>query len=109
MPWHAHETGPIDWWGTWYPYYPPEDPPPRLQELRFDQSESDRYLKALLYEMYLVAQREFLELGWEGDGLWHYAGIPGHTSGPEAILAVKQQNNGTVYVLSPQPLVWLDS
>lgn len=64
-------------------------------------------MQRLLFEMYSVAKDEFRQLGWEGDGAWHYAGIPGTTSGPEAVLAVKQQNNGSVFVLSPVPLDWL--
>jgi hypothetical protein len=66
--------------------------------------EHRRFLNSHLFEMYSVALEEFPKIGWEGDGMWYYAGSPGHTSGPEAILAVKQGNNGTVFVLSRLPL-----
>lgn len=111
MSWYAYSTGPIDWWEPWHYYEPPTTSPPTRQELRDTGLSEDggRFLNSLLFEMYSVALEEFPKIAWEGDGSWYYAGIPGHTSGPEAILAVKQENNGTVFVLSPVPLAWLDT
>ena len=109
MAWHAYVTSPIDWWEPWNEYDPPEAAPsqPGSQDL-FTDKHSEAYLQRHLFEMYSVAKGEFKRLGWEGDGNWYYAGIPAGTSGPDAILAVKQYNNGSVFVLSPVPLNWLE-
>jgi hypothetical protein len=114
MAWRSYARGPIDWWSGWQPYEPPaegSEPPPR-EELRasLDPSSGEEYERSLVFEMYQAARPLFEELGWEGDGEWHYAGIPGDgsTAGPDLVLAVKQQNNGTVFLLSPVPLTYLD-
>jgi hypothetical protein len=100
MAWFAYEMNPIDHWDGWESYVPPGAPPVSEERPPF---EDGQYLERYLAKMYQEALRQFPRLGWEGDGHWQYAGIPpaNGNPGPELILAVKQQNNGTVYVLSP--------
>jgi hypothetical protein len=102
--WFAQEFQPYDHWMGWTRYDP--DTPDRVTRTDGDSPGPDmRYLERTLEEMHDVAIVEFGKLGWEGDGEWHYTGfISGETPGPDFLLAVKQFNNGAVYVLSPVPL-----
>ena len=46
--------------------------------------------------------------GWEGDGTWRIAGLPPEdVAGPLYVLAVKQSNNGTTFIITPRELPWL--
>jgi hypothetical protein len=56
-----------------------------------------------------VAKKLARECGWEEDGEWRMAGLPhDDVAAPTSMLAVKQYNNGTTYVIiSSYELPWL--
>lgn len=86
---YVHKIAPIDFWEGW------QDP----RTLSFGDIK-ERVAQAL------EAARED---GWEGDGHPRFSMIPAGDGDPgcEVIVAVKQSNNGTTFVVAPMPLKWL--
>ncbi len=101
--WYAHELGIFDHWSGWTVYDPTRpDSVDRTSGEDSSIADDPGFLEDLLRQMHKEAVERFKGLGWEGDGRWYYSGfITGRTAGPELLLAVKQANNGTVYVLAP--------
>jgi hypothetical protein len=95
---------PIDWWDGWT----------LLEELvvptavdEFD----DGYTARLLLATALEAASLFVHVGWEGDGCWRAAPLPIFDDGCQThdfMIAVKQANNGTTFLSSPDRLPWLE-
>jgi hypothetical protein len=90
---------PVYWWDGWTPLTSavgiPEGP---LETSR------------LLVEMAIKAATLLTRTGWEGDGNWYVSALPTFDDGVQAIrflIAVRQWNNGTTFLCSPEPLLWL--
>lgn len=97
---------PIDWWEGWTP----------LRTLLLERRETyldeagDSVVEQLV-DLTIRAARIFTLNGWEGDGWpdgWYVSALPTGEVGPDLLIAVKQRNNGTVYLLSPVPLPWIE-
>jgi hypothetical protein len=99
-----YELPPIDFWQGWTPasHWPKAEDEPftKYAEYGLDEQEAASDLS--------VARKLAKECGWEGDGEWRMAGLPrDDIAAPTYMLAVKQYNNGTTYVISPYELPWL--
>lgn len=99
---HVYALGPIDWFDGWTP----------AVELlaRLAESEYGTHSFELLIVRLIEAARLFGRYTyWEGDGVWWVAGLPTVVDDgwSEYLLAVKQSNNGSVFVWSPVLLPWL--
>lgn len=61
-------------------------------------------------ELLESAKRAALAYGWEGDGEWRYAPLAplpdSHSC--EWMFGVKQQNNGSTFIVSPFALPWME-
>jgi len=91
---------PVDFWQGWTPEHswPKADDDP-FPEYGVGDEEADDLA---------VAMKLAARCGWEGDGEWRMAGLPrADVAAPTYMLAVKQQNNGTTFVVSPYELPWL--
>jgi len=107
--WYAiYVTGPIDHWGGWSSI---EDALLMTGEggPRFPGDDCRDQLHALLSSATMCAIRgRFVALGWEGDGIWRAGPLPNPLSCDSLLMfAVKQQNNGSVFLASPFALPWL--
>jgi hypothetical protein len=106
----AYELPPIDYW-TGATYFDPDEeaaiaagsPPPGI----FPSDDDPHGRATELTELHQRAVVVFDELGWEGDGNWRCGAVPNETS-TQLWIGVKQQNNGTTYVLSPVEMPWLN-
>lgn len=96
----VYELPPVDFWQGWTPasrWPKAEDDP--FPEYGVGEDEADDLA---------VAMKMATRCGWEGDGEWRMAGLPrADVAAPTYMLAVKQYNNGTTYVISPYELPWL--
>ncbi len=108
---YVYRTFPIDFWYGWTPF---------LEVLK-DALNDEQYipinpkeLLARLQQAQLVAREQ---LCWDGDirgGFGHHDGgpwvapLPAKSGGYEFLLAWKQDDNGMTFVISPQPLQWLE-
>jgi hypothetical protein len=91
---------PVDYWHGWIPQYEWTGAVDLTEEYGFDGGEMADDLR--------LAERLATECGWEGDGHWRMAGLPrADVAAPTFMLAAKQQNNGTTFVVSPYELPWL--
>ncbi|WP_052757368.1 hypothetical protein [Sphingobium chungbukense] len=111
MTWKAYAIIPIDW--TW-------EFLPTVQEMagRFAESDATQRVESVDYDpLYLdnfwkhfeLAKRLAAQEGWEGDFRQHprVFFLPDENQFRYGFVW-KQENNGTTFVVSPQPLSWLD-
>jgi hypothetical protein len=97
----VYELPPIDFWQGWTP------------ESRWPEGEDDPFYEYGLNDEEAAADLALAKglatrCGWEGDGEWRMAGLPrDDVAAPTYMLAVKQQNNGTTFIISPYELPWL--
>ena len=99
---YVYVMGPIDWWPGWS----------ELDEAAAPQSPDDADARTHLERVRDHALEQFPGTGWEGDIIAGplFAGLPpsaGSTSS-DVLVAIKQMNNGMVFVWSPRELPWLD-
>lgn len=108
----VYECGPIDWWNGWQEINDllgvrTEDEDNDEDE---DLDEDERAWRDEVHRDYQIAQDLFRRYtSWEEDGWWHASGLPDPAqTESRCMVAVKQNNNGSVYICSPFPLVWLE-
>ena len=96
----CYELPPVDWWQGC---------------VGFDaylESLTDRNQRREARELLATAEMLAAEEGWEGDvteGPYIFALPPADGYNTFSVgVAWKQDNNGTTYVVSPQPLPWLE-
>ena len=95
---YTYVLGPIDFWEGWMapetlgasPYrdlaaWGPDDVMARLS----------------------VAKDAATAAGWEGDGQFHLSMLPMQDVQCEVVVAIKQNNNGTTFIMSPFEMPWL--
>jgi hypothetical protein len=96
---HVYVLGPIDFWEGWIApetlgasgnfevsAWHPDDVLARLDE----------------------AKKAASAAGWEGDGDFHLSMLPMRDSHQcEALVAIKQGNNGTTFIITPFEMPWL--
>lgn len=100
---NIYELGPIDDWLGWM----------TLKEIKsehaefLDPGEYD-WVGAEFEAMELRARGLFKQAGWEGDGEFLFAPLPNPDQcDNKYMVAVKQSNNGTVYLWTPWSLGYL--
>ncbi len=97
---YVYTPPPIDHWVGWTPARKYRADDNSLEESDYDPSE--------LLACVERAKDLATSCGWEGDGMWQIAGLPPESiAGPLFMLAVKQRNNGTTFIVSPRELPWL--
>jgi hypothetical protein len=100
---YVYELPPIDHWEAWCTEQQVMD--------RIDEDREGLWSVQNYETQFTIAKAAFVEAGWEGDGEWHLIALP-YPVGEGAdshryIIAVKQRNNGTTYVWSPEEMPWL--
>ena len=90
-------TGPIDDWIGWTELHQLRGTAQRAEALQLRKS----------------VMPIFRANGWEGDGDWYISGLPPcekwFNPASQLLIAVKQSNNGTVFIASPYKLPWIKS
>jgi hypothetical protein len=104
----AYQTGPIDVWTGWLTEAQYLDQLAKEEEEGFGSSSSVAKYEELRSQAFDLAKKA----GWEGDirqGPF-IAGLPTDSIGADGkiMVAWKQDNNGTTFVVSPIKLPWLD-
>jgi len=107
--WYLYHLPPIDYWFGWINLsaFNMDDDPNMDNELTgaigvCNISESHLALIMAIAE-------EFKKIGWEGDGNFMIAGLPQvDIAESKFMIAVKQYNNGSVFLASEIRLPWLD-
>lgn len=114
MPWKAYDLPPIDWSWEYLPTVEEMAKRFAADDAVLGLQGAPEYEPRMLPDFmrhFEMAKEMATEVGWEGD--WKsYAKprvffLPGETNF-EYAFAWKQDNNGTTFVISPQPLPWLD-
>jgi len=107
---------PIDWWAGWMD--PAEAVAASLRETMDMPGSGVAFknasdLAADIEQLIQVASTFLREHGWEGDirgprGTWMLTVIPdSDTNSSALVFSVKQDNNGTTFIVSPYELSWL--
>jgi hypothetical protein len=111
----AYCCEPIDWWAGWLS--PVEAVAESLKD-GWDALPSNAFRNAEILageidRLIKVASAFLLQHGWEGDirgpnGTWMVSVVPdAEINSSVLVFAVKQDNNGTTFVVSPYELPWL--
>jgi hypothetical protein len=91
---YLYALSPIDFWDGWL----------TLSDLR---AHAPGLLEAVAHRVN-VSTPFLKELLWEGDGDWLCSMLPNpETCASEFLLTIKQENNGSTFVISPFVLPWL--
>lgn len=95
---YCYECPPIDFWGGWQTL--------DINSFGLDSDEPFGEFNMLVEELEDTIRG--FKTFWEGDGQWRFSGLPhGEVYSNCLMFAIKQQNNGITYVLSPFKLPWL--
>jgi hypothetical protein len=103
----AYELPPIDYWAGTIEFDPEYEAKIAAEPEPAGIFGEAHARSTELTELHRRAVVVFRELHWEGDGGWVYGAVPGDTT-TQLWISVKQENNGTTYVLSPVAMPWLD-
>jgi len=102
----VYEKAPIDFWAGWVTE---DDFKQQLRKEGTDENFKADWNKYLAFRN--TAQSLASDIGWEGDVTSgpYVSAIPMEdpADSGHVIVAWKQENNGTTYIASPQPLPWL--
>jgi len=112
---YVYQRGPIDWWWGWSPVEDLKSQPDEEPTSPYDvpgpwHGRRQEALEAIVEH---ALGRIRADGRWEGDIIQgpYIAGLLSSDDGraeSEVMVALKQSNNGTVYVWSPQPLPHLE-
>jgi hypothetical protein len=100
--WYFYSTGPIDEWVGWH----------GLDHVSHDRPEENPWVPGLpslpwLRHLIPLIAAEFKRDGWEGDGSWYLTALPDPDNFTSRIvIAVKQSNNGQVFMASQMGMDW---
>lgn len=95
---YTYAIGPIDFWEGWS---------------SVDEMMSAPYHDVAHWgpdtvrERFWAAQEAARQAGWEGDGKARVTVIPMQDVVCEIVIAIKQSNNGTTFIVSPVEMPWL--
>ena len=101
---YVYVLGPIDWWRAWTSL---DTPPVEHYRDENDRVRERHHRQALLEH----ATARFRDAGWDGDVRLgpFFAGLPTHDVTGEVMVGLKQDNNGTTFIWSPNELPWVGS
>lgn len=99
--WRVYECPPIDYWFGWSP----------LTRLISDDEAEEGFLTVTAASAVSIAAAVCVQLTrrthWQGDGEVMVSALPCCADCATPVYAVKQEDNGTTYILAPRDIPWL--
>lgn len=105
----VYECSPVDWWAGWM------TPQEAVAAYRNERASvmgpgesAEDFARRLDTAIERIGIHLLDEFGWEGDGQWRVTVLPDpDTADCLLMFSVKQDHNGTTFVVSPRDLPWL--
>lgn len=94
----VYVMGPIDYWEGW-------NSPNELASSMY--REASAWGPDDVRDRLFAAEDAARAAGWEGDGKAHFSMLPIDDVSCEIVVAIKQANNGTTFIVTPFEMPWL--